>query len=68
MIKNFHSLAFQQTAVRKVYCRRAIIIRGLYNFTSFLKTKHVFSRSFFRKILTLCTVSIQEHFIIKSEL
>ena len=33
-----------------------------------MKIKNVFSRSFFQKILPLCMVSIQEHFIIKVKL
>ena len=37
-------------------------------FTPFLKAKNVFLRSFFHKILTLCTISIQERFQIKSGL
>ena len=41
---------------------------GLYVLTLFLKVKNVFSRSFFKKILALCMVSIQGHFIIKSGL
>ena len=61
-----------QTYVRKIqrfeYRTRAIITRGLYTFYPFLKAKKVFLRSFFRKFLTFCTVSIQERFIIKSEL
>ena len=40
------------------YRKRAIITRGLYTF--FLKSKKVFSRGFFLKILALCMVSIQE--------
>ena len=39
---------------------RAIITRGLYTFYSILEGKKRFLRSFFRKILPLCTVSIQE--------
>ena len=49
-----------------IYRMRAIITRGLY--TPFLKAKNVYLRSFFCKILTLCMVSIQEGFIIKSGL
>ena len=36
--------------------------------TPFLKAKNVFLTSFFHKILTLCTISIQKLFIIKSGL
>ena len=35
-------------------------------FTPFWKAKNLFLRSFFHKILTLCMVSIQERFMIKS--
>ena len=42
---------------------RTIITRGLYTFTHFLKSKNVFSRGFFLKILALCMVSIQEWFL-----
>ena len=37
-------------------------------FTPFWKAKNLFLRSFFHKILTLCMVSIQERFMIKSGL
>ena len=50
------------------YRMRAIITRGLYIFYSILEGQNGFLRSFFHKILTLCTVSIQERFMIKSGL
>ena len=37
-------------------------------FTHFLKSKNVFSKGLFLKILALCMVSIQERFLIKSGL
>ena len=42
--------------------------RFVYFFTPFLKTISLFSRRFFQKILSLCMVSIQERFPIKSDL
>ena len=42
------------------YRTRAIITRGLYTFYPIFEGQKHFLRSFFRKILTLCTVSIQE--------
>ena len=50
------------------YRTRAIITRGLYIFYPIFKTICLFSRRFFQKILALCTVRIQERFLIKSEL
>ena len=50
------------------YHMRAIIPRGLYTFYPIFEGQKRFLRSFFRKILTLCTVSIQERFQIKSGL
>ena len=41
---------------------------GRYRTSAILKAQNVFLRSFFCKILTLCTVSIQERFQIKSRL
>ena len=46
------------------YRTRAIITRGLYTFYPIFEGQ----KRLFRKILTLCTVSIQERFIIKSGL
>ena len=51
-----------------LYHTRAILTHGLYIFTPFLKTISLFSRRFFHKILSLCMVSIQERFLIKSGL
>ena len=48
------------------YCTRAFITRSLYTFYPIFEGQKRFLRSFFRKILTLCTVSIQERFQIKS--
>ena len=50
------------------YCMRKIIKRSLYTFYPIFEGQKHFLRSFFRKILTLCTVSIQEQFQIKSGL
>ena len=44
----------------------AIITRGLYTFYPIFEGRNVFLRSCFRKTLTLCMVSIQERFLIKS--
>ena len=55
----------KQTYNKKRYCRHAIIIRGFYTFYPIFAGQKLFLRSFFRKILTLCTVSIQERFQIK---
>ena len=43
-----------------MYRTRAIITRGLYTFYLIFEDQKRFLRSFFRKIMTLCTVSIQE--------
>ena len=51
-----------------MYRTHAIITRSLYTFTPYLKAENVFLRTFFRKILTLCTASIPDQFIIKSGL
>ena len=40
----------------------------IYFLPTFLKSKNVFSRGFFLEILSLCMVSIQERFLIKSGL
>ena len=50
------------------YRTRVIIIRGLYTFYLLLKSKNVFSKGFFLKILFLCMVRTQEQFLIKSGL
>ena len=42
------------------YITRAIITRGLYTFYPIFEGQKHFLRSFFRKFLTLCKVSIQE--------
>ena len=47
---------------------RAIITRGLYIITPFLKSISLYSRRFFQKIISLCMVSIKERFVIKSGL
>ena len=47
-----------------IYRTRAIITRGLYIFYPIFGGQKHFLRSFFRKILTLCTVSIQERVIV----
>ena len=52
----------------KIYRTGAIITRGLYIFYPILKIISLFSRRFFQKILALCTVRIQERFLIKSGL
>ena len=52
--------------VKPTYRTRAIITRGLYTFYPIFEGPKRFLRSFFRKILTLCMVSIQERFQIKS--
>ena len=46
------------------YRMRAIITRGLYTFYPIFEDQKRFLRSFFRKILTLCMVSIQERVIV----
>ena len=51
-----------------IYRTRAIITRGLYTFYPIFEGQKRFLRSFFCKILTLCMVSIQERFQIKSGL
>ena len=51
-----------------IYRTRAIITRGLYISTQLLKSKNIFSRGFFLKILALCMVSIQERLSIKSRM
>jgi hypothetical protein len=50
------------------YRTRAIITQGLYTFYPIFEDQKCFLRSFYRRILTLCTVSIQEWFMIKSGL
>ena len=46
------------------YRTRAIITCSLYTFYPMFEDQKHFLRSFFRKILTLCTVSIQERVIV----
>ena len=46
-----------------IYRTSAIIIRGLYTFYPIFEGQKRFLRSFFCKILTLCTVSIQAQVI-----
>jgi hypothetical protein len=46
------------------YRMRAIITRSLYTFYPIFEDQKRFLRSFFRKILTLCMVSIQERVIV----
>ena len=50
------------------YRTHAIITRGLYTFYPIFEGQKRFLRSFFCKILTLCMVSIQERFQVKSGL
>ena len=47
-----------------IYHMRAIITRGLYTFYPIFEGPKRFLRSCIRKILTLCTVSIQERVIV----
>ena len=47
---------------------RIVITHGLYTFYPLLKSKSIFSRAFFLKILAWCMVSNQEQFLIKSRL
>ena len=50
------------------YRTRAIITRSLYTFYPIFESQKRFLRNFFRKILILCTIGIQEQFVIKSGL
>ena len=50
------------------YCMRANTTCCLYSFYPIFEGKNVYLRSLFHKILTLCMVSIQEQFKIKSGL
>ena len=60
---NFNILQY----LRKYYTVRAPLYpKACIFFTPFLKTISLFSRRFFQKILSLCMVSIQERFLIKS--
>ena len=45
---------------------RTIITHGWYIFYQIFEAQKRFLRSFFYKFLTLCMVSIQERFVIKS--
>ena len=55
-----------QVKVGFIYHTHKIITRGLYTFYPIFEGQKRFLRSFFHKILTLCTISIQERFQIKS--
>ena len=50
--------------IYSTYRTRAIITRGLYIFYQLFEGQKHFLRDFFRKILALCMVSIQERFLI----
>ena len=51
-----------------VYRTRAIITSSWYIFYPILKSISFFSRRFYQKFLSLCIVSIEERFVIKSGL
>ena len=51
-----------------IYRMRTIITHSLYTFYRIFEGQNCFLKSFFCKILTLCKVSIQEQFQIKSKL
>ena len=62
---------FMQSKVegaKNIYRMCAIITRGLYNFYPIFEGQKRFFKELFCKILTLCMVSIQERFQIKSGL
>ena len=62
------TFTFKTENLQYEYRTRAIITRGLYTFYPIFEGQTRFLRSFFHKILTLRTVSIQERFQIKSGL
>ena len=52
-------------SIPNTYRTRAIITRGFYTFYPIFESQKRFSKElFFRKILILCTVSIQERVIV----
>ena len=51
-----------------IYCTRTIITRGLYIFYPIFEDHFFVFKEFFHKIISLCMVSIQERFLIKSGL
>ena len=55
-----HTAQPNDQTVPSIYRTRAIITCGLYIFYPILEGQKHFLRSFFRKIVLLCTVSIQE--------
>ena len=66
--KNLDFLHVFQSTTSIPYAHHYIATRGLYTFYPLFEVQKRFLRGFFLKILALCLVSIQERFLIKSEL
>ena len=65
MITAKRTIILDWKEITYLYRTRAIITHGLYTFYPIFEGQNRFLRSFFRKILILCTISIQERFQIK---